>query len=327
MIVLLGLFAAASLGTATARDIEALKADARSAADRVSSLEARMVDLEAEERDLAAEMEAVGRELASAELATQRAMDEFDRAQAGYIEQAVAAYKMGESADLALLLSSATMDEAFALAEVASRRATDASESIVELGRARKTAEDAQAGLDERKVRLAHAKARAENVARDLRSNLLDRRARLRELSSEIKTLEEKARRAAEEAARKQALTTSRALMDILGPAGPSKGLPKSFVGTGVVIEGVASWYGPGFEGNLTANGDIFDSSLYTVASKELPFGTWLYVEHEGRGVIVLVNDRGPYVGDRILDLSRAAAEAIGIGGIGWVRAEVVLKV
>ena len=99
-----------------------------------------------------------------------------------------------------------------------------------------------------------------------------------------------------------------------------------AFVGTGVTFEGIASWYGPGFEGNLTASGDVFDSDLYTVASKTLPLGTWLYVEFNGRGVVVLVNDRGPYVGDRILDLSRAAAEAIGISGLGWVKAEILIK-
>ncbi len=89
---------------------------------------------------------------------------------------------------------------------------------------------------------------------------------------------------------------------------------------------GLASWYGPGFEGNPTANGDIFDPDLFTAASRDLPFGTWLFVTHNGRGVVVLVNDRGPYIDDRVLDLSQAAAEAIGITGLGWIEAEILLK-
>jgi rare lipoprotein A len=94
-----------------------------------------------------------------------------------------------------------------------------------------------------------------------------------------------------------------------------------------VAFEGVASWYGPGFEGNHTANGDIFDPSLFTAASKELPLGSWLYVQHQGKGVVVYVNDRGPYVDDRVLDLSQAAAETIGITGLGWIRATIIIKV
>ena len=102
---------------------------------------------------------------------------------------------------------------------------------------------------------------------------------------------------------------TEPAFLDLLQPSGPSAGIPDGFVGTGVTFEGIASWYGPGFEGNHTASGDIFDSALFTAASKTLPLGTWLYVEHHGRGVVVFVNDRGPYVEDRILDLSEAAAK------------------
>lgn len=102
--------------------------------------------------------------------------------------------------------------------------------------------------------------------------------------------------------------------------------MPSGFISTGVSFEGEASWYGPGFEGDLTASGDIFDSSLYTAASLDLPFGTRLYVEYQGRGVVVLINDRGPYAEDRVLDLSDAAAQAIGITGVGWVKATVLIK-
>ncbi|MGH2694860.1 MAG: septal ring lytic transglycosylase RlpA family protein, partial [Actinomycetota bacterium] len=118
----------------------------------------------------------------------------------------------------------------------------------------------------------------------------------------------------------------SEAFARLLDGSGPSNGIPAGFAGTGVSFEGIASWYGPGFEGKPTASGDIFDPDLYTAASKELPLGTWLYVEHQGRGVVVLVNDRGPYIDGRILDLSRAAAEVIGITGLGWIRAEILIK-
>ena len=78
----------------------------------------------------------------------------------------------------------------------------------------------------------------------------------------------------------------------------------------------VSSWYGPGFEGAITASGEPFDPYGYTAASPYLPFGTRLYVCYQGC-VTVRVNDRGPYVYGRELDLSQAAAEAIGLTYVG----------
>lgn len=79
----------------------------------------------------------------------------------------------------------------------------------------------------------------------------------------------------------------------------------------------VASWYGPGFEGATTASGEPFDATDYTAAHKTLPFGTKLTVTLEGRSVVVRVNDRGPFVTGRDLDLSQAAAEQIGLIELG----------
>ena len=74
-----------------------------------------------------------------------------------------------------------------------------------------------------------------------------------------------------------------------------------------------ASWYGPGFHGNTTANGETYDMHGFTAAHKSLPFGTRLLVCNvlEGRCVEVRVNDRGPFIAGRDLDLSYAAAKAI----------------
>lgn len=87
----------------------------------------------------------------------------------------------------------------------------------------------------------------------------------------------------------------------------------------------VASWYGPGFEGATTANGETFDPSGYTAASKTYDFGTLLIVTFEGRSAVVRVNDRGPYVEGRDLDLSQGAAEYLGLNsvGVGTVNVEV----
>jgi rare lipoprotein A len=89
-----------------------------------------------------------------------------------------------------------------------------------------------------------------------------------------------------------------------------------------VIQSGVASYYGPGFHGRRTANGERFNQYGLTAAHRSLPFGTRLRVTNmrNGRSVIVRVNDRGPYSGGRILDLSTGAARAIGISGTGRVQ-------
>lgn len=79
----------------------------------------------------------------------------------------------------------------------------------------------------------------------------------------------------------------------------------------------VSSWYGPGFEGNATASGDVFTADGHTAAHPSLPFGTELLVTYGGRQAVVRVTDRGPYADGRGLDLSRAAAEKIGLTGAG----------
>lgn len=88
-------------------------------------------------------------------------------------------------------------------------------------------------------------------------------------------------------------------------------------------LQGVASWYGEEFAGRTTANGEIFDPSRLTAAHRSLPFGTLLDVTNHktGQTVRVRVNDRGPYIGGRIIDLSYAAAKEIGLiePGIGEV--------
>jgi len=85
--------------------------------------------------------------------------------------------------------------------------------------------------------------------------------------------------------------------------------------GPAVLAQGRASWYGLGFHGRKTANGERFDMNDYTAAHPSLPFGTRVLVRNPGNGrsVIVRINDRGPYSGGRIIDLSFAAARSLGI--------------
>jgi rare lipoprotein A len=90
--------------------------------------------------------------------------------------------------------------------------------------------------------------------------------------------------------------------------------------------EGLASWYGGKFQGRQTASGEVFDTNQFTAAHKGLPFGTIVKVTslESGLSTVVRINDRGPFIPGRIIDLSRAAAAAIGLTkqGVASVRIE-----
>ena len=92
-------------------------------------------------------------------------------------------------------------------------------------------------------------------------------------------------------------------------------------IGVGATLMLLTSWYGPGFHGNLTANGTRFNSNASTAAHKSLPFGTQLRVCHRGCEVVT-ITDRGPYVGQRAVDLSLGTAQRIGMKnqGVAYIK-------
>ncbi len=89
----------------------------------------------------------------------------------------------------------------------------------------------------------------------------------------------------------------------------------------------IASWYGEPFHGRRTANMEIYDMRQMTAAHRTLPFGTILLLEYQGRYAVCQINDRGPYIDGRHLDVSRAVAEALGIidPGVVSLRARVIM--
>ena len=135
------------------------------------------------------------------------------------------------------------------------------------------------------------------------------------------------------------ALQVTNRLRRLLGDAAPVtsiEGMPNAvsavFSSDGRSVlsttKGWASWYGPGFNGNYTASGEVFNQEALTAAHPSLPMGTQIRVTNldTGRAVVVRVNDRGPYAGDRILDLSAGAARVIGVmdSGVAPIRLDVL---
>jgi rare lipoprotein A len=105
-------------------------------------------------------------------------------------------------------------------------------------------------------------------------------------------------------------LSLAAATFLLLRTAIPAEGVDASYV-----ERGMASWYGEPFQGLETASGDVFDMNQLTAAHRELPFGAEVTVVHlrTGASVSVVINDRGPCIDGRAIDLSKAAARALGI--------------
>jgi rare lipoprotein A len=130
------------------------------------------------------------------------------------------------------------------------------------------------------------------------------------------------------------ALWMSIAVLALLGgcTTTPERGDPRSAAAVASKPPGTefgrgrASWYGAGFQGKVTASGERFDMNALTAAHRTLPFGTRVRVRNaqNGREVIVRINDRGPHVRDRIIDVSKAAAAALDLVRAG--EAPVVLS-
>jgi rare lipoprotein A len=115
-----------------------------------------------------------------------------------------------------------------------------------------------------------------------------------------------------------------------LKPAAPSLPIatPSSLPTVRSVSNGQASWYGPGFYGNRTANGEVFRPGTLTAAHRTLPFGTKVRVTNlwNGRTAVVRINDRGPFHGNRVIDLAHGAANQLGVvaSGVAQVKLEVL---
>lgn len=111
----------------------------------------------------------------------------------------------------------------------------------------------------------------------------------------------------------------------LLAACGGTTPPPMTSVSENWSERGIASWYGPGFDGKRTASGEVYDMEAMTAAHKRLPFGTRVQVHNLDNGLRteVRINDRGPFVDDRVIDLSMAAARDIEMLGPGTARVRI----
>ena len=185
--------------------------------------------------------------------------------------------------------------------------------------------------LDERKQDLDGVQRKLERLRTDMGFALLRAKAAARKAGARVVALERQARtlQSAERRADERAplLTGGADQADLLAMLGPNGGrgceIPSRLRRTGDGFSGVSSWYGWDFAGRPTASGAIYDPRLFTAAHRTLPLPTFLFVRHDDRCATVLVNDRGPFIDGRVLDLSKGAADYLGVG-LSTIRAEIL---
>jgi rare lipoprotein A len=297
-------------------------------------LQQRADDLTAEQDAIQLRLNATTQKILVQDAVAKSANEGAAAAQAALSGRAIAIYKGGGDSDrVAFLLASVSWDELVTRSTLLTRmletdrHALDAAEKAA--ARARKEA----AALESlRREDLALRELYKQRVASAAASLAQQKRI--------VATLTEAARRAL--AARQAAGALSAKDSSLPGGSSVPKGwvtvspwddikflaanyAPRAFRATGQQFSGLASWYGKAVDGHRTASGRIFNHEDFTTAHRSLPFGTWLAVTRGDKRVIVVVTDRGPYVAGRVLDLSEAAAQELGIGGVKTVSAEIII--
>jgi rare lipoprotein A len=244
-------------------------------------------------------------------------------------------YKSRSTNPMAILLTSDSISDFYARALMLARIARQDRSALSEAALATSEAEYEAAYLDDLKAQdlaLRHeTQLRTEQLALALKEQqqLVERLT-----EEERKRLE--AERAAAAAAREEWRSSSLPI----GSAVPLKTAmvepyadqiylvpeyqPSLYKTTGRTMTAVCSWYGNEFNGRRTASGQIFNEEDFTCASRTLPFGTRLALTRNDRRIIVVVTDRGPFIAGRDLDLSKAAARALGFSGVEPVHAEFI---
>jgi len=256
-------------------------------------------------------------------------------AQRAYRERMVGMYKSRIASPLTVLLTAQTMSDFYSRVFMLTRIAQRDKRAYADAAVAAAEAEFQAAYLDDLKAQDVALRQLQRATLQELDAALAEQRALVDRLTEEaLRELE--AKRAVIARTRKEWLDSSvpldseiRQVPVVVEPYDDRVYLgtehqPRRYRSLGRTETAVCSWYGNEFHGRLTACGQIYNQNDFTCASKTLPFGTRLALTRGDRRIVVVVTDRGPFIAGRDLDLSRAAAQALGFSGVATVDVEFV---
>lgn len=316
-------------------DIEAIRAQLDRATANAVAIQDEIDAVEADQRALDARLAVTGERIVAARDAAAEAERVLAEAQARFRSHLVEVYKHGRFDPISVLLNSDSLPDLLARADALSRIAYDDRQVVADLNVAAADARYKEGQLEELLAQDRALRAEQDSRHQRLTTLLTEQQAAIAVLTAEEREALERVRAAAA-AARDEwvaasvpldtAVEFATATVDTRPGAEylVSASMPRAYISTGETYPAVCSWYGPGFHGRTTASGQVFNQNDLTCASRTLPFGTVLALTRGSRRVIVYVNDRGPFIAGRDLDLSKAAAEALGFSGVQTVQVEVV---
>ncbi len=305
--------------------------------DQISANETRISNLQQTSKAVEARLSASRTELATLRSSLNIAEQAVDSQQSTFNQRLVDIYKSGSGFQIALLSNSRDLNDLLTRMRLLSTIADADQRTLTNLKTQKLGVAQAKQRMEQIESEQSEMLAFQESQLAELEKEVARERKLLARVSAKIKAIIAARRRAAElaaKAAARRSKPLGGAIAGIYVTVDKYPGQrfltaydnPKAYRATGVRQSGTSSWYGgnDGFNGQATASGEIFNDNDFTAAHRTLPLGTYLAVWHQGRAVIVRINDRGPFISGRILDLSKRAAEELGIGGLGQVQTEVV---
>jgi rare lipoprotein A len=316
--------------------LSAIRSDLDAATTRALELESQITELEADNRALTERLAVTAARIVDQRAEVRAAEERLMLAQKRYCQRLIEVYKRGSFDPLSLLLTSDTVSELMSRAAILSRIADSDSQIVADLNIAAADARYQEGTLEELQAQDRALKAEQEQRVDSLERMLAEQEKLVAQLTEEAREALLESRRFTAETRQHWKLASipngtaiPRATATVDTHPGVafqvSAYMPRQYTSTGQQFAAVSSWYGPGFNGRNTASGQVFNEDDLTCASRTLPFGTVLALTRGERRVIVYVNDRGPYIAGRDLDLSKAAATALGFSGVATVQAEIVV--
>jgi rare lipoprotein A len=310
---------------------QALQQRANEASSRVAGMEESLATAMAALEEATAELEGTKAEIAEQEEAAQQTEYEIDRNRGALDRQVDFMYRSGGMGYLKMLFSANTLSDFTSALHLVDQLASNDAQTIENLIRYTDELNRTLTQLSELREE-QESIASARNAEASSAQSLLDeQRSYINSLNAQVQeALQREQDEANRQAATRPAPATgsnreSGSSGGSASSSGNSGSVSGGYISTGMSFSGIASWYEIG---TRTANGEAFNPDAMTAAHQTLPFGTLVRVTFRGNSVVVRINDRGPFTGGRVIDLSRGAAQAIGLksAGIGTVQVEVVQR-
>ena len=301
--------------------VEALQQQAREASARVSEMEQSLATaMEALER-ASEELQRTEEEIAYTESVAEQIKEDIAYNREALALRADFIYRSGPLAYFEMIFAAQSLSEFTSVLQIADRLASNDAQILEELQVQNAQLDYTLDELDELRSQQEAIETARRADANSAQRILDEQKAYVNSLNSRV----QEALQRQQDEANRRAATRAAAPSGSNRPSGGGGSNADDYIPTGMVFTGIASWYQVG---TRTANGEAFNPDAMTAAHQTLPFNTLVRVTFRGSSVVVRINDRGPFTGGRIIDLSRGSARVIGLysAGIGTVTVEVVQR-